>query len=159
MKKITMLFALALMCMGVRAQEKYEAYCDIWSFLDSRENIFTTKAIINFDFGKKRNVQILDEDGKKQPFFSYIDAANFMAKKGWKIRTVYTKLNNLVPASSYLDITHVVMVKTVSSDDEVTEGFKTTPSQSMEEYLQVKKEKQKKRDARNNSNIDDAYKY
>lgn len=154
-----MLFALALMCVGVRAQEKYEAYCDIWSFLDSRENIFTTKAIINFDFGKKRNVQILDEDGKKQPFFSYIDAANFMAKKGWKIRTVYTKLNNLVPASSYLDITHVVMVKTVSSDDEVTEGFKTTPSQSMEEYLQVKKEKQKKRDARNNSNIDDAYKY
>lgn len=159
MKKIIMLFVLALVCVGAQAQEKYEAYCDIWSFLDSRENIFTTKAIINFDFGKKRNVQILDEDGNKQPFFSYIDAANFMAKKGWKIRTVYTKLNNLIPASSYLDITHVVMVKMVSSDDEVTEGFKTTPSQSMEEYLQGKKEKQKKREARNNSNIDDVYKY
>ena len=51
------------------------------------------------------------------------------------------------------------MVKMVSSDDEVTEGFKTTPSQSMEEYLQGKKEKQKKREARNNSNIDDVYKY
>ena len=159
MKKIIMLFVLALVCVGAQAQEKYEAYCDIWSFLDSRENIFTTKAIINFDFGKKRNVQILDEDGNKQQFFSYIDAANFMAKKGWKIRTVYTKLNNLIPASSYLDITHVVMVKMVSSEDEVTEGFKTTPSQSMEEYLQGKKEKQKKREARNNSDIDDAYKY
>lgn len=159
MKKIIILFVLALMCVGVRAQEKYEAYCDIWSFLDSRENIFTTKAIINFDFGKRGNVQILDEDGNKQPFFSYIDAANFMAKKGWKIRTVYTKLNKLIPTSSYLDITHVVMVKLVSSDDEITEGFKTTPSQSMEEYLQGKREKQKKRDARNNSNIDDAYKY
>ena len=103
MKKIIMLFVLALVCVGAQAQEKYEAYCDIWSFLDSRENFFTTKAIINFDFGKKRNVQILDEDGNKQPFFSYIDAANFMAKKGWKIRTVYTKLNNLIPASSYLE--------------------------------------------------------
>ena len=66
MKKIIMLFALALMCVCVRAQ--HTVYCEVMQF-----NTGSPKALIVVDFGNKGADELVDEKGKKIKFKSSVD--------------------------------------------------------------------------------------
>ena len=83
MKKIIMLFALALMCVYVRAQ--HTVYCEIIQF-----NTGTPKALIAVDFGNNGTDEIVDENGKKVKFKSSVDALSYFEKLGWTVVSAYS---------------------------------------------------------------------
>ena len=154
-----MLFVLALVCVGASAQEIYETYCDIQCF--GNRGLLSSNAVVSLDFGDDRNVDILGVDGKPLKFPSVVAVANYMAKRGWKLAQTYVRVEKVV-FDKDLDpnVQHLIMVKTVSSDDEIKAGLDLSFSKSAEEKQKEKEEKLKKRNDRiNDKSIDDAYKY
>lgn len=111
MKKIIMLFALALMCVCVHAQ--HTVYCEVMQF-----NTGTPKALIVVDFGNKGADEIVDENGKKVKFKSSVDALSYFEKLGWSVVSAYSVVayNGLanVPTIHYL-----LQKKVVSYDDKM----------------------------------------
>lgn len=120
MKKITMLFVLALMCVYVRAQ--HTVYCEVMQF-----NTGSPKALIVVDFGNKGADEIVDENGKKIKFKSSVDALSYFEKLGWSVVSAYSVVayNGLanVPTVRYL------LQKKVSSYDEKMDGIRTKKSE------------------------------
>lgn len=118
-----------LACVCAHAQvEKHVAYCDINCY--GTTNLLSGSATLSFDFGLNRNVDLLDDNGEKLKFYTYIDAANYLAKYGWKILQIFTYSDKtmaaLVGKDSNPNIIHCVMVKDVASDDEILQGLKTS---------------------------------
>lgn len=157
MIRLIMSFVLILAYVDAIAQ-KYETYCDIQCF--GNRGLLSSNATVSLDFGDDRNVSLLGIDGKPLKFPSVIAVANFMAKRGWRLTETYVRVEKVV-FDKDLDpnVQHLIMVKTISSDDEIKDGLNLSYSKTAEEKQREKETKQKKRDARNNSNIDDAYKY
>lgn len=131
MRKFLLIAVLSMFFTIIQAQEKYPVYCDVYLI---GERDFGKNAVLNFDFGLDRNVNLLDENGKTIKFPSVIAAINYLAKKGWKLFTVGMGTNS---AASVLSETitgmktillpmHYVMVKEVSSDDEILIGLRTS---------------------------------
>ena len=120
MKKIIMLFALALMCVCVRAQ--HTVYCEVMQF-----NTGSPKALIVVDFGNKGADEIVDENGKKIKFKSSVDALSYFEKLGWSVVSAYSVVayNGLanVPTVRYL------LKKKVASYDEKMDGIRTKKSE------------------------------
>ena len=120
MKKIIMLFALALMCVCVRAQ--HTVYCEVMQF-----NTGSPKALIVVDFGNKGADEIVDENGKKIKFKSSVDALSYFEKLGWSVVSAYSVVayNGLanVPTVRYL------LQKKVASYDEKMDGILTKKSE------------------------------
>ena len=120
MKKIIMLFALALMCVCVRAQ--HTVYCEVMQF-----NTGSPKALIVVDFGNKGADEIVDENGKKIKFNSSVDALSYFEKLGWSVVSAYSVVayNGLanVPTVRYL------LQKKVASYDEKMDGILTKKSE------------------------------
>ena len=115
MKKIIMLFVLALACVGVRAQ--HTVYCEIIQFSTGNP-----KAVISVDFGNNGTDEIVDENGKKVKFKSSVDALSYFEKLGWSVVSAYSVLayNGLanVPTVRYL------LQKKVASYDEKMAGIR-----------------------------------
>ena len=120
MKKIIMLFVLALMCVCVRAQ--HTVYCEIIQFNTGRP-----KALIVVDFGNNGADEIVDENGKKVKFKSSVDALSYFEKLGWSVVAAYSVLayNGLanVPTVRYL------LQKKVASYDEKMAGIRIRKSE------------------------------
>ena len=119
MKKIIMLFALALMCVCVRAQ--HTVYCEIIQF-----NTGTPKALIVVDFGNKGVDEIVDENGKKAKFKSSVDALSYFEKLGWSVVSAYSVVayNGLANVPTV----HYLLQKKVASYDEKMDGIRTKKS-------------------------------
>ena len=115
MKKIIMLFVLALSCVGVQAQ--HTVYCEVMQF-----NTGSPKALIVVDFGNKGADEIVDENGKKIKFKSSVDALSYFEKLGWSVVSAYSVVsyNGLanVPTVRYL------LQKKVDSYDEKMDGIR-----------------------------------
>lgn len=120
MKKIIMLFALVLVCVGVQAQ--HTVYCEIIQF-----NTGTPKALIVVDFGNKGADEIVDENGKKVKFKSSVDALSYFEKLGWSVASAYSVVayNGLANVPTV----HYLLQKKVASYDEKMYGIRTKKSE------------------------------
>lgn len=124
MKKFIVLFFL-MMSLFSFAQEKYPVYCDICVY-ENHEG-FSKYSKVNFDFGGRRNVDLLDESGNAKQFVSYIEAMDYLSKLGWKLKDTYV-LKTFVPGVieprfQYIHVLHCLMEKMVYSDEEIKKGL------------------------------------
>lgn len=147
MKRIIFALMFSAIFFSLHAQEKYTVYCDVYLF---GERGIWKNATLSFDFGDNRNVDLLDENGKRMKFPSPITAVNYLSKKGWKLFSVTSSTNNdMSILTKDIGITvlvmHYIMTKDVSSDAEILNGLKTS--------LKDKKEKKEKKMS------DDGYMY
>lgn len=120
MKKIIILFVLALVCVGVRAQ--HTVYCEIIQF-----NTGAPKAIVSVDFGNTGTDEIVDENGKKVKFKSSVDALSYFEKLGWSVVSAYSVVayNGLANVPTV----HYLLQKKVASYDEKMDGIRTKKSE------------------------------
>lgn len=120
MKKIIMLFVLALACVGVRAQ--HTVFCEVIQF-----NTGTPKALIVVDFGNKGADEIVDENGKKAKFKSSVDALSYFEKLGWSVVSAYSVVayNGLANVPTV----HYLLQKKVASYDEKMDGIRIRKSE------------------------------
>ena len=115
MKKM-LLALLSFFCLALSAQnikdngEPYEVYCACtgdWII----SGAVKPKHIIWGD--QKEVVHLTTKEGKKIKFNNMVDVANYLSKRGWKVRDSETLSTHIF----------VVYVKTVRSDDEAKEGL------------------------------------
>lgn len=120
MKKIIILFVLALVCVGVQAQ--HTVYCEVMQF-----NTGNPKALIVVDFGNKGADEIVDENGKKVEFKSSVDALSYFEKLGWSVVSAYSVVayNGLANVPTV----HYLLQKKVASYDEKMYGIRTKKSE------------------------------
>lgn len=120
MKKIIILFVLALVCVGVQAQ--HTVYCEVMQF-----NTGTPKAVISVDFGNNGADEIVDENGKKVKFKSSVDALSYFEKLGWSVVSAYSVVayNGLANVPTV----HYLLQKKVASYDEKMYGIRTKKSE------------------------------
>lgn len=113
---ISLLIALPAFAM---AQEKYPAYCDIFSFDGAG------KCHVLVDFGEHSCGVLVDENKKEIEFGSLISALDYLVHRGWVLKFVYSKEapvtflgRNYSPHA-----THYILEKPVSSRKEIYEGI------------------------------------
>ena len=131
MKKVS-LIVMAVLLMAVAgskafAQEPvaYKVYCEITAV----NRAFSEKKTVEVDFGQASSFwsndrRLADENGKAIIFNSMLDAANYMARRGWDLEEAYIE-NKVSNGTSMNPVFHWVMSKMVTSEDQITEGFKT----------------------------------
>lgn len=115
-----MIFALAIMCVGVRAQ--HTVYCEIMQF-----GVGVGKATISVDFGNDGADELLDENGKKTKFKSSVDALSYFERLGWSVVSAFSVLHDSGIAK--VSVVHYLMQKKVSSYDEKMDGLHTKRSE------------------------------
>lgn len=114
-----MLLALCVQAQG----RKY--FCEIKGV----ENEFAAGLKIVFDFGNspvysiwdglKSKQKLVDDAGKEIKFNSMVDAANYMAGKGWQFQQAYSSVY-----SGKL-VQHCIFFKEADSPEEAAEGIMT----------------------------------
>ena len=135
MKKI--LFCIAalagmLVCDNVKAQdtaatqapEAHEVYCEI---IASTAGIFTNKISVEVDFGQfasffSNDRKLVDEQGHAIVFNSLLDAANYMARRGWVLEQAFPVVT-VSSGDSNSPVYHWIMSKMVTDDSQITEGL------------------------------------
>lgn len=132
------LFLIALILFSLSAinaktdgnQEKRVTYCELLNY--NYGGYGKLKVLVDFGELSKESYSILcGSDGKKIKFKTIVEAINHMAKHGWRIVESYH-----VSAWNY-KITHYLMEKVITSDDEITEGLYLKPEK--EPYRMGKK--------------------
>ena len=132
MKKFFFLVVGILFCTVAFAQEAqstdkqpYKVYCEIIG----ESHLLSNKVDVELDFGQASKFwssdrRLYDENGKKIVFNSMLDAANYMARRGWELEEAFPVLqfaNGTASAPDY----HWVMSKMVTNDAQITEGIIT----------------------------------
>jgi hypothetical protein len=112
---IMMLMAL-MMPMSTSAQnikndsEPYEVYCAFHGELQVSGK-FKPK---RFLWGEEKDeIKLTDKNGKKLEFNNMVDIANYLAKRGWKVRDCETFSSHIF----------IVFAKTIRNDSEAKEGL------------------------------------
>lgn len=105
----------------------YEVYCELVS---SVNGIFTNKVTVDIDFGQftpfwSIDSRLVDELGNQIVFNSMLDAANYMAKRGWVFKQAYVT-QTFTKGDSSSPRNHWIMAKQVTSDEQITEGLITS---------------------------------
>lgn len=124
MRKVLMACMGMLLALCVQAQgRKY--FCEIKGV----ENEFAAGLKIVFDFGNspvysiwgglKSKQKLVDDAGKEIKFNSMVDAANYMAGKGWQFLQAYSSVY-----SGKL-VQHWIFFKEADSPEEAAEGIMT----------------------------------
>ncbi len=114
----------------VQAQEQqdvkpYKVYCEIVA----TQKIFSNKSTVELDFGQfagfwSSDRQLVDEQGNTISFNSALDAANYMARRGWDLEEVFI-VQEMSDGSSSSPRYHWVLSKMVTDDSQITEGLRT----------------------------------
>lgn len=124
MKRLLFILLVTIQMTGVYAQTK-RFYCEVVG----TEKEFSSGLRIAFDFGENpiysewfglRNKQkLVDEQGEEIPFFSMVDAGNYLSDKGWTFQQAYS--------SSYGGrlIVHWIFFKDAKDASEAIEGIMT----------------------------------
>ena len=104
----------------------YEVYCELVSFTNG---IFTNKVTVDIDFGQytgfwTRDRALIDEAGNDIVFNSILDAANYLAQRGWVFKQAYV-IQSSTKGDSGTPYQHWIMAKIVSSPEEIVEGLRT----------------------------------
>ena len=72
----------------------------------SYTEMFSSKLNLNIDYGQdqkfEKNNYLLDTNGKKMQFYSFVDASNFLFKNGFEYLDVKTIRNENVNNDSYI---------------------------------------------------------
>ena len=123
-----------LACGSLKAQQAdspdtakpYEVYCEIVS---TGGGFFTNKMTVEVDFGQfssffSNDRQLVDEQGNPIVFNSILDAANYMAERGWVFKQAYV-LTTLSDGNSGTRVHHWIMAKTITDKSQITEGLRT----------------------------------
>lgn len=126
MKKVFLILMMALMSLGVSAQalngKEYPVYCDLMGY----NSMGIGKLKVLLDFGAvtsgKQYESIYGEDGKKMKFNTVIDAVNYLAKRGWVVKSNYD-----LSSGSKGTVLHFLLEKIVKNDSEIREGLTTKP--------------------------------
>ena len=115
---------LILMLGGINAQEPRPAYCDLMAF-----NAFGgSKVYITIDLGQEHTGTICCSQNKPVKFNSYIDALNYMATLGWKVKDTY-----FLPETKQ-QVLHFLLEKTVATDAQIREGIYVKPPKEKVPY-------------------------
>ena len=123
---IGLLFGIAAFAQNENGEaQPYKVYCE----LIARPRSFSTKVDVELDFGQANNFwsgdrRLFDEDGKAIVFNSMLDAANYMARRGWELETAFPTFE-ISSGSSISHATHWVMFKFVTDDSQITENLVT----------------------------------
>lgn len=123
-----------LVCGGLKAQEAapapeakpYEVYCEL---IATTAGIFTNRMSVEVDFGQyaayfSNDRSLVDENGRTIVFNSLLDAANYMAERGWVFKQAYT-ITRFSKGDSESPTFHWIMGKTVTDKSQITEGLHT----------------------------------
>ena len=100
-----------------------EVYCEIESY---PKRILTNKVAVVVDFGQEtdfthKDSRLVDENGEDIIFNSIVDAANYMAQRGWIFKQAYV----IQDIDSGAISTHWIMSKKVTSPEQILEGLRT----------------------------------
>ena len=128
MKKVFILVVGILLCATTFAQTKqelYKVYCEIIGQTHS----LSSKVDVELDFGQSYSFwssdrRLFDENGKKIVFNSMLDAANYMARRGWELEVAFPVVS-ISSGDSESPEYHWIMSKMVENDAQITEGLKT----------------------------------
>ena len=133
MKKIFVtLFLLASLSISAFAQTEevtakpYKVYCEIVSY---HRNIFSDKTTVELDFGQaskwlSNDRKLVDENGQIINFNSILDAANYMAQRGWIFEEAYV-VQSIIKGDSGTPNYHWIMSKEITDPSQITEGLQT----------------------------------
>ena len=108
-----------------QAPQAYQVYCEIIA----TPKFFSNKATVEMDFGQYANFwssdrQLVDEAGNTISFNSALDAANYMARRGWDLEEVFV-VQEMSKGDSGTARYHWVLSKMVTDDSQITEGLRT----------------------------------
>ena len=133
MKKIFILVVGIFICATAFAQENvnasqatpYKVYCEIIG----QTHLLSNKVDVELDFGQSYKFwsgdrRLYDENGKKIVFNSMLDAANYMARRGWELEEAYP-IVDISNGNSGSPEYHWVMSKYVTNDSQITDGLTT----------------------------------
>ena len=103
----------------------YKVYCEIVA----TPKIFSNKATVELDFGQysgfwSSDRQLVDEQGNTISFNSALDAANYMARRGWDLEEVFI-VQEMSKGDSGTPRYHWIMSKLVTDASQITEGLLT----------------------------------
>ena len=103
----------------------YKVYCEIVA----TQKFFSNKSTVELDFGQYAGFwtsdrQLVDEQGNTISFNSALDAANYMARRGWDLEEVFI-VQDMTKGDSGTPRYHWVMSKFVTDDSQITEGLRT----------------------------------
>ena len=103
----------------------YKVYCEIIA----TPKFFSNKATVELDFGQYASFwsadrQLVDGDGNTISFNSALDAANYMARRGWDLEEVFI-VQEMSSGDSGTTRYHWVLSKMVTDDSQITEGLRT----------------------------------
>ncbi len=103
----------------------YKVYCEIVA----TPKFFSNKATVELDFGQyagfwSSDRQLVDEQGNTISFNSALDAANYMARRGWDLEEVFI-VQEMSKGDSGTPRYHWIMSKLVTDDSQITEGLLT----------------------------------
>ena len=103
-----------------------EVYCEIESYT---KRILTNKVAVKVDFGQEadfryKDNRLVDENGEDIIFNSIVDAANYMAKRGWVFKQAYV-IQDISDGDSGAVTTHWIMAKKVTCPEQILEGLRT----------------------------------
>ena len=133
MKKALFLLLVIMLPVFASAQTR-KYYCEVKGV----EKELTSGLKIVFDFGNnpiytsyglKSKQKFVDETGNEIPFYSMVDAGNYMSEKGWTFLQAYTSVYGGQA------IVHWIFVKEADSPEEAIKGIMTK-----EDYLKKKRE-------------------
>jgi hypothetical protein len=103
----------------------YKVYCEIIA----TPKFFSNKTTVELDFGQYSGFwtadrQLVDEEGNTISFNSALDAANYMARRGWDLEEVFV-VQEMSKGDSGTARYHWVLSKLVTDDSQITEGLRT----------------------------------
>lgn len=113
-----------MLAVSISAQTK-RYYCEVKGV----ENEVSTGLKIVFDFGNKpvyaafgglrSNQKLVNEKGEEIPFYSMVDAGNYLSDKGWTFVQAYTSVYDSQA------IVHWIFIKEAESKEEAIKGIMT----------------------------------
>ena len=131
-KLLTIILVLSGLCLGwiAKAQDaapgekSYKVYCEI---ISEMRNIFSNKTTVELDFGQAAGFwtgdrRLYDQNGKAIVFNSTLDAANYMARRGWVLEQAFPVVT-VSSGDSNSPVYHWIMSKMVTDDSQITEGL------------------------------------
>ena len=124
MKRLLFILLVAIQMTGVFAQTK-RFYCEVIG----TQKEFSSGLRIAFDFGEnpiysewlglKNKQKLVDERGEEIPFYSMVDAGNYLSDKGWTFQQAYSS------AYSGRLLIHWIFYKDAEDAETAIEGIMT----------------------------------
>ena len=107
--------------------QPYEVYCEIVAY---SAGFFTKRVTVEIDFGQFSDFwswdnELVDESGEAIVFNSILDAANYLAERGWVFKQAYI-VQSFSEGDSSSPRNYWIMAKRVTSPEQISEGLLTS---------------------------------